>query len=95
MNGKLRAVSVFVTHQARIMENTIEEIHAQMLELPMYLEFRTEYMALNPRLPPDWQVSNTIDIYFNFHFHFYYRIGLFIVFFFFFLFIVLFIVHTI
>ena len=59
LNGKLRAVSVFVTHQERIMESTIEEIHIDMLTLSVYLEFRTNYMALNPRLPPDWQVSIT------------------------------------
>jgi len=57
VNGKLRAVSVFITPQERFMENTVAEIHAAMLTLPVYLEFRREYMALNPRLPPDWQVS--------------------------------------
>lgn len=59
VNGKLRAVSVFVTHQERIMEDTIEEIRDAMLTLPVYLEFRREYMATNPRLPPDWHVSIT------------------------------------
>ena len=53
IDGKLRAVSVWVTHQERIMENTIEEIHHDMLSLPVYLEFRAEYMALNPNLPAD------------------------------------------
>ena len=58
VNGKMRAVSVFVTHQERMMEDTVEEIHARMLTLPAYLAFREEYMALNPRLPPDWQVAH-------------------------------------
>ena len=59
VNGKLRAVSVFVTHQERVMEQTVEEMHADMLRLPVYLDFRSRYMELNPRLPPDWQVSAT------------------------------------
>lgn len=57
IDGKLRAVSVFVTHQARIMEDSISEIHEAMLTLPVYLQFRREYMARNPHLPADWQVS--------------------------------------
>ena len=57
VNGKMRAVSVFVTHQERMMVGTIQEMHAQMLEMPVYLQFRREFMALNPRLPPDWQVG--------------------------------------
>ena len=59
MNGKMRAVSVFVTHQERIMERSIKEIHEAMLQLPQYVEFRTAYMKLNPRLPDDWQVPYT------------------------------------
>ena len=51
VNGKMRAVSVFVTHQARIMEDTIDEIHKRMLRLPVYLEFRQQYMKMNPHLP--------------------------------------------
>ena len=60
INGKLRAVSVFVVHQARIMESSISEMREAMLTLPVYLQFRTEYMALNPHLPPDWQVSYNV-----------------------------------
>ena len=56
LNGKMRAVSVFVTHQSRIMENTMKEIHQEMLSLPCYLSFRKDYMQKNPKLPPDWQV---------------------------------------
>ena len=51
INGKLRAVSVYVTHQARIMENTIQELHKEMLTLPAYLKFRRDYMVKNPGLP--------------------------------------------
>ena len=57
INGKMRAVSVFVIHQARIMERSIGEMHTEMKTLPEYLEFRADYMALNPRLPPDWHVG--------------------------------------
>ena len=56
INGKMRAVSVYVTHQSRIMENTMVEIHQEMLSLPCYLSFRRDFMEKNPRLPPDWQV---------------------------------------
>ena len=57
VNGKMRAVSVYVTHQERMMEGTIQEMHAKMLVMPVYLQFRSDHMALNPRLPPDWQVG--------------------------------------
>ena len=33
VNGKMRAVSVYVTHQCRIMEATIQETHQEMLTL--------------------------------------------------------------
>lgn len=62
VNGKLRAVSVFVTHQERFMEDTVEEMHEAMLCLPVYLQFRKEYMALNPRLPADWQVCVVVAL---------------------------------
>ena len=53
INGKMRAVSVFVTHQRRIMECSMREIHEAMLQLPQYLSFRTEFMLINPKLPDD------------------------------------------
>ena len=55
IDGKMKAVSVFVTNQLRIMENTIAEIHSEMLRLSMYLEFRRAHMLRNPKLPADWQ----------------------------------------
>ena len=58
INGKMRAVSVFITHQLRIMENTLREMHAEMLILPIYIEFRATHMTRNPRLAADWQVIN-------------------------------------
>ena len=56
INGKLRAVSVFVTHQQRIQEDSIAEIHESMLKLQIYQDFRREYMQRCPWLSPDWQV---------------------------------------
>ena len=56
VNGKMRAVSVYVTHQSRVMEYTMKEIHQQMLGLPCYLAFRGDFMQKNPKLPRDWQV---------------------------------------
>ena len=64
INGKMRAVSVFVTHQRRIMECSMREIHEAMLQLLQYLSFRTEFMLRNPKLPDDWQVLYTIHIFF-------------------------------
>ena len=57
INGKMYAVSVYVTHPSRIMEDTMKEIYQKMLGLACYLAFRTDFMQKNPRLPPDWQVS--------------------------------------
>ena len=57
IDGKMRAVSVYVTYQSRIiMEDTMVEVHQQMLSLPCYLSFRRDFMEKNPRLPQDWQV---------------------------------------
>lgn len=97
--GKMVWKSKWERHQKRYMCHKIAEMRELIIKWQPYIEWRANYLLLNPKLPRDWQVGIKrlykemcfcVDPEVNIFIFFYYFFNLFYFFYFFYVFLLFF-----